>query len=63
MDKNNYNSLVNQLISIEDKFMEIEPLIKTINIWIKENDYELIPIMNILNSKIKDFADILRKQT
>lgn len=36
-------------------------IIKMLNIWVKENSYELIPIINILNSKIKDMADIINK--
>lgn len=51
--------IISKLVNLEDKLLEIEPLIKTINIWIKENDYELIPIINILNSKIQDVKDII----
>lgn len=56
-----YNKLANKIISFEDKFSEIQPVIKTLDIWIKENDYELIPIMKILNNKIKDLSKIINK--
>ena len=36
-------------------------IIKMLNIWVKEKDYELIPVMNILNNKINDLVQILRK--
>lgn len=58
--KKDYNNLANKLVKIDNKFSEIEPVVKTINIWIRENDYELIPVMNILNSKIKELAKVLR---
>lgn len=55
------NEAINKLIKIDDKFAEIEILIKTINFWIKERDYELIPILEMLNSKICAMAEIIRK--
>lgn len=51
----------NKLIEINDRFGEIEMLTKTIVFWIKERDYELIPIANILNEKICNMAEIIRK--
>ncbi len=60
-DNENYNKIANKLANIDDKFIEIESIIKMLNIWIKENNYELIPIMNILNNKINDLVQILRK--
>ncbi len=60
-DNENYNKIANKLANIDDKFIEIESIIKMLNIWIKEKDYELIPIMNILNNKINDLVQILRK--
>lgn len=56
-----YNKLANTLIEIEDKFSEIVPVVRTLNIWIKENDFELIPVMNILNNKINDITKIFEK--
>lgn len=55
------NEIANKLIEIDDKFSEIEILIKTINFWVKERDYELIPILDMLNSKICAMAKIIRK--
>ena len=45
MSSNNYNNLANKLIEIEDKIIEM------LNIWIKDNNYELILIIKILNEK------------
>ncbi len=47
MSSNNYNNLANKLIEIEDKIIEM------LNIWIKDNNYELILIIKILNEKFK----------
>lgn len=55
------DKLRNKLLGIGDKFGEIEILIKTITFWIKERDYELIPIINILNEKISDIVEIIRE--
>jgi|InofroStandDraft_1065614.scaffolds.fasta_scaffold00001_451 hypothetical protein len=60
-DNENYNKIANKLANIDDKFIEIESIIKMLNIWVKEKDYELIPVMNILNNKINDLVQILRK--
>lgn len=60
-DNKNYNKIANKLANIDDKFIEIESIIKMLNIWVKEKDYELIPVMNILNNKINDLVQILRK--
>lgn len=40
-DKAFQNDIINKLINIEDKFIEIESIVKMINIWVKEKDYEL----------------------
>ncbi len=32
-----------------------------LNIWVKDKDYELIPIINILNNKINDITKIFEK--
>ncbi len=61
IDTATYNKVINKLVNLEDKFSEIDTITKMLNIWVKENSYELIPIINILNSKIKDMADIINK--
>lgn len=58
-NNNNYNEIVNKLAHINDKFIEIESIVKMLNIWVKEKDYELIPIINILNNKMNDITKIL----
>ncbi len=55
MSSNNYNNLANKLIEIEDKIIEM------LNIWIKDNNYELIPIIKILNEKFNAITKTLRK--
>lgn len=55
------NQTIDKLISIEDKIIEIKSITKVLNIWIKENSYELIPVINMLNSKIDDMAKIIGK--
>ena len=59
IDTEIHNKLINKIICIEDKFLEIESVSKTVCIWAKENDYELIPIVKILDNKIKEMAKIL----
>ncbi len=61
MSSNNYNNLANKLIEIEDKIIEMETIIKILNIWIKDNNYELIPIIKILNEKFNAITKTLRK--
>lgn len=61
MSSNNYNNLANKLIEIEDKIIEMETIIKMLNIWIKDNNYELIPIIKILNEKFNAITKTLRK--
>lgn len=56
-----YNKLANKLLIVEDKFYEIQPIVRTIDIWAKENDYELIPIIKILNNKMKGLTEIISK--
>ncbi len=48
MNSGNYNYLANKLIEVEDKITETETIIKMLNIWIKDNYYELIPITETL---------------
>ena len=50
-DDNDFQMVLNKLVALEDKFSEIKSITKVLNIWIKENDYELIPIINMLNGK------------
>ena len=61
MQNNDYNKLANKLAYIDDKFTEIQSIVKILNIWVKEKDYELIPVINLLNNKINDTAEIFRK--
>ena len=60
-NKEDYNKMANKLIKIEDKFLEIKNIAKTIDIWTKEHDYELIPMMNMLNNKIKCLSQIIKE--
>ena len=60
-DKAFQDNIVDKLINIEDKFIEIESIVKMINIWVKERDYELIPILNILNDRINSVSEIIKK--
>ncbi len=58
-NNNDYKIIANKLIALEDKFNEIESITKILNIWVKENNYELIPIINMLNNKMNDAAKII----
>lgn len=60
-NNNDYNRIANKLACINDKFNEIESIVKMLNIWVKDKDYELIPIINILNNKINDITKIFEK--
>lgn len=60
-DKASQDNIIDKLINIEDKFIEIESIVKMINIWVKERDYELIPILNILNDRINSISEIIKK--
>ena len=55
------NDVINKLLAVEDKFTEIQSIVTMLNIWVKEKDYELIPIMNILNNKMDDLVNAFRK--
>lgn len=55
------NDVINKLLAVEDKFTEIQSIVTMLNIWVKEKDYELIPIMNILNNKMDDLVNVFRK--
>ena len=60
-DDNDFQMVLNKLVALEDKFSEIKSITKVLNIWIKENDYELIPIINMINGKIDDMTRIIGK--
>lgn len=60
-DDNDFQMVLNKLVALEDKFSEIKSITKVLNIWIKENDYELIPIINMLNGKIDYMTRIIGK--
>ena len=47
-----YNKVIKKLISIEDKIVDIDKIAKMLDIWVKDNNYKLIPAMNMLNGKI-----------
>ena len=55
------NDVINKLLAVEDKFTEIQSIVTMLNICVKEKDYELIPIMNILNNKMDDLVNAFRK--
>ncbi len=57
-NENLNNKIANRLIELEDKFVEIKSIAKILNIWIKENDYELIPVINMLDDKINEAEKI-----
>lgn len=57
-NENLNNKIVNRLIKLEDKFVEIKSIAKILNIWIKEKDYELIPVINMLDDKINEVEKI-----
>lgn len=63
MKKNDeiYNEMINKLVNIEDKFQEIKSIARVLSLWVKENAYEIIPIMNILNDRIQNMAEIIEK--
>lgn len=55
-----YDKIANKLAHIEDKITDIEKIAKTLDIWIKENDYELIPIAKMLNNKINEAITVIK---
>lgn len=57
-NENLNNKIANRRIELEDKFVEIKSIAKILNIWIKENDYELIPVINMLDDKINEAEKI-----
>lgn len=61
MNNDDYNSLANKLISIEDGFNDIRTITDMIDMWIRKNDYQLIPIMNMLNEKINNVSEIIKR--
>lgn len=61
MNNDDYNSLANKLISIEDTFNDIRTITNMIDMWIRKNDYQLIPIMNMQNEKINNVSEIIKR--
>lgn len=61
MDNKTFNKIANKLVAIDDKFSEIESIAKMITIWVKDRDWELIPAIELLNSKISDVNEIIKK--
>ena len=55
------NQMANKLINIEDKVIEIEHLTGILTIWIKDNAYEMIPVVQILNDKFNKLKEIIQK--
>lgn len=55
------NQMANKLINIEDKVIEIEHLASVLTIWIKDNAYEMIPVVRILNDKLNKLKEIIQK--
>ena len=55
------NQMANKLINIEDKVIEIEHLTGILTIWIKDNAYEMIPVVHILNDKFNKLKEIIQK--
>ena len=43
-----YDKIANKLAAVDGKFAEIKFLVKTLNIWIKENNYNLIELGDII---------------
>lgn len=56
-----YNKVIKKLISVEDKIVDIDKIAKMLNIWVKDNNYEQIPIMNMLNGKIKEALKVIER--
>lgn len=61
-DKNLTDKLANRLALIEDNFIEIKSIVEVLNIWVKEKNYELIPVINMLNDKIKGIERVFGKE-
>ncbi len=56
-----FNKLAIKVANIEDKILDIDKITKILNMWAKENDYELIPIVKMLNDKVKTALKIIEK--
>ena len=56
-----YNKVIKKLISIEDKIVDIDKIAKMLDIWVKDNNYKLIPAMNMLNGKIKEAQKVIER--
>lgn len=61
IDEKLHSKTIDKLITVEDKLSEIKSIINVLNIWVKENSYELIPIIKLLNSKMEEVTKIFRK--
>ena len=55
------NQMANKLINIEDKVIKIEHLTNVLTIWIKDDAYEMIPVVQILNDKLNKIKEIIQK--
>lgn len=56
----NIDQTIIKLIEIQDKLTEVDKIVKIINIWAQEYDYELMPILKLLNGKMADIKNIVR---
>lgn len=56
-----FNKLAIKVANIEDKILDIDKITKILNMRAKENDYELIPIVKMLNDKVKTALKIIEK--
>ncbi len=45
---------------LEEKIKDIQAIVKMLNIWVKDNNYELSPVVNILNDKVEMLLDIVK---
>ena len=63
MQKQEYeNRAINKLIEVEDKLSEIGKIVKIINIWAQEYDYELMPILKLLNNKMAEINNVIKEK-
>lgn len=56
----NIEQTIIKLAEIEDKLAEIDKIVNIVNFWAKEYDYELMPILKLLNGKMADIKSIIR---
>ncbi len=43
------------------KIADIDKIAKMLDIWVKDNNYKLIPVMNMLNGKIKEALKVIER--